>query len=120
MADEHAGEYVGLTCAACHNAQLNYQGKRIRIDGGVGNTFDLMGYVYALDDALQATLKDAAKFDRLAARLKATDANAKAALRKRFEIEAATRARVPHAHAGRAGRLGAVANGRHFADRQSA
>ena len=46
--DEHIGDYVGLNCAACHNAQLNYQGKRIRIDGGVGNTFDLMGFVYAL------------------------------------------------------------------------
>ena len=31
------GEYVGLTCAACHVAQLAYKGKRIRIDGGVNN-----------------------------------------------------------------------------------
>ena len=38
------GEEVGLTCAACHNTQLSYKGKRIRIDGGVGNTFDLMAY----------------------------------------------------------------------------
>src|ERR1700684_2008137 len=56
------GEHIGLPCAACHNAQLNYKGKKIRIDGGVGNTFDLMAYVYALDDALQATLTDPAKF----------------------------------------------------------
>ena len=89
LKDEHAGEYVGLTCAACHNAQLNYQGKRIRIDGGVGNTFDLMSYVYALDDALQATLNDPAKFDRLASRLKASGGDAKAGLRKRFEMDAA-------------------------------
>jgi hypothetical protein len=27
------GEYVGVTCAACHNNQLTYKGKRIRIDG---------------------------------------------------------------------------------------
>jgi mono/diheme cytochrome c family protein len=89
MKDEQAGEYVGLTCAACHNAQLNYQGKRIRIDGGVGNTFDMMGYIQALDDALQATLKDPAKFDRLATRLKASGGNARATLRKRFESDAA-------------------------------
>ena len=38
------GEYVGLTCATCHVAQLAYKGKRIRIDGGVNNTFDLMSY----------------------------------------------------------------------------
>ena len=86
--DEHAGDYVGLTCAACHNAQLNYQGKRIRIDGGAANTFDLMGFVYALDDALQATAKDTAKFDRLAARLGANSAAPKEALRKRFEQDA--------------------------------
>ena len=84
------GEYVGLTCAACHAAQLNYQGKRVRIDGGVANTFDMMGYVRALDDALQATLKDAVKYDRLAARLNASSPDAKARLRKRFESEAAT------------------------------
>ena len=26
--------YIGLTCAACHTAQINYKGKGIRIDGG--------------------------------------------------------------------------------------
>ncbi len=82
------GEFVGLTCAACHNAQLNYKGKRIRIDGGVANTFDMMGYVQALDDALQATLKDAAKYDRLATRLKPIGPDAQSRLRKRFESEA--------------------------------
>jgi hypothetical protein len=84
------GEHIGLTCAACHNAQLNYKGKRIRVDGGVGNTFDMIAYVIALDDAMQATLADAAKFDRLAARLGATSAEAKGELRKRFEKEAAS------------------------------
>jgi hypothetical protein len=89
MQNEHPGDYVGFTCAACHNAQLYYQGKSIRIDGGTNNKFDLLAYVYALDDALQATLKEPAKFDRLAARLGASDAGAKAALRKRFESDAA-------------------------------
>lgn len=79
------GEYVGLTCATCHTAQLTYKGKKIRIDGGVGNAFDLMAYVFALDDALQATLADPAKFDRLTTRLGASSSDAKNALRKRFE-----------------------------------
>jgi len=82
------GAWMGVTCAACHNAQLNYQGKRIRIDGGVGNMFDLMAIIYALDDAMQETLKDAAKFDRLVARMSASSPDAKSALRKRFESEA--------------------------------
>jgi hypothetical protein len=84
------GDQIGLTCAACHNAQLTYKGKHIRIDGGVGNTFDMIAYVMALDDALQATLTDTAKFDRLATRLGASNSDAKAELRKRFEREAAT------------------------------
>jgi hypothetical protein len=82
------GEYIGLTCAACHNAQLNYKGKKIRVDGGVGNTFDFVAYIGELNRALQATLGDAAKFDRLAQRVGATSAEAKADLRKRFEGDA--------------------------------
>jgi len=39
------GEDVGINCATCHNTELFYQGKRVRIDGGVGNHFDLEAYV---------------------------------------------------------------------------
>lgn len=83
------GENVGLTCAACHNADLTYKGKKIRIDGGMANTFDMMAYIYAFDDALQATLTDNSKFARLAARLGALSAEAKSELRKRLESGAA-------------------------------
>jgi hypothetical protein len=82
------GDRIGLTCAACHNTQLTYRGRGIRIDGGVGNNFDMMGYIYALDDALQATLTDGAKFDRLATRLSTSSSGSKSNLRKRFEAEA--------------------------------
>lgn len=82
------GEYIAITCAACHDSELTYKGKRIRIDGGAGNHFDFLGYVYALDDAMQATLTDSAKFDRLAARMGATSPDAKAALRQRYVSEA--------------------------------
>jgi hypothetical protein len=86
---EETGAFVGFTCAACHEGQLNYKGKHVRIEGGVGNTFDFMAYTYALVEALQATLNDAAKFDRLAARLGPSNADAKGKLRARFESEAA-------------------------------
>ena len=76
---------VGFTCAACHVGQLNYRGKRVRIDGGVNNTFDFMGYVQAFDDALQATLNDAAKFGRLADAMGASNPDGKQELRTRFE-----------------------------------
>jgi hypothetical protein len=82
------GEDVGINCATCHNTELFYQGKRVRIDGGVGNHFDLEAYIFALDDAVQETLKDSAKFDRLAARMGASSADAKSDLRKRFETNA--------------------------------
>jgi len=82
------GVDVGINCATCHNTELFYQGKRVRIDGGVGNHFDLEAYVFALDDAMRETLKDSAKFDRLAARMGASSADAKSDLHKRFETNA--------------------------------
>ena len=82
------GDYVGLTCAACHEGQLDYQGKHVRIEGGISHTFDFQMLSRGLDDALQATLTDAAKFDRFAARLKASSADAKGNLRRRVEGEA--------------------------------
>jgi hypothetical protein len=82
------GEDVGLTCAACHNTELFYQGKRIRIDGGVGNHFDIEAYMSAIDDAMQETLTDSAKFDRLAARIGAASPDPKSELRTRFEAAA--------------------------------
>jgi hypothetical protein len=82
------GDYVGLTCAACHEGQLDYKGKHVRIEGGISHTFDFQMLSRGLDDALQATLTDAAKFDRFAARLKASSTDAKGNLRKRIEGEA--------------------------------
>ena len=46
-----AGEYAGLTCAACHETQLNYKGKHVRIDGAPANTFDMQAYIQALNAA---------------------------------------------------------------------
>src|SRR5277367_2474196 len=82
------GEEAGINCATCHNTELFYQGKRVRIDGGVGNHFDLEAYLFALDDALQQTLTDSAKFNRLAARMGASSADAKSELHKRFDTNA--------------------------------
>jgi hypothetical protein len=82
-----AGNYAGLTCAACHEGQLTYKGKVIRIEGGISHTFDFQGIARGLDGALRATLTDPAKFDRLAARLGASTADAKDKLRVRVESE---------------------------------
>jgi processive rubber oxygenase RoxA-like protein len=83
------GQWLGLTCAACHNAQLEYKGTRIRIEGGANNAFDSHAFYQGLDDALTATVADPKKFDRLAERLGRRDRAGKEALRKRLNAEAA-------------------------------
>jgi len=83
-----AGEYAGVTCAACHVGELNYKGKHVRIDGG-HSLFDPQAYFQAANAAVQATLTDLAKFDRLASRLGAASPEAKAKLRERLERQAA-------------------------------
>ena len=83
------GVTVGPNCSVCHTAELMYKGKRIRIDGGHTNLFDIQAYMQALDQAYQATLTDTAKFDRMAARIGATSTDAKSELRTRLGREAA-------------------------------
>jgi len=58
--------YVGLTCAACHTGQINYQGLGLRIDGGP-TLADLEGFMLALESAIVATLEQPEKLTRLAA-----------------------------------------------------
>lgn len=86
---EETGEFAGVTCALCHEAQLNYKGKRVRIEGGAANTLDFQAYIQALNAAMRATLTDAARFDRLAVRIGAGSPEAKTKLRERFARQAA-------------------------------
>src|SRR5437016_5268276 len=39
------GEYVGPTCAACHNTQLTYKGKGIRMEGASNNNRDFTAMI---------------------------------------------------------------------------
>lgn len=60
--------WIGLTCAACHTAELSYQGKAIRVDGGP--TFaDFQSFLEALNASLAATASSDEKFDRFAVRV---------------------------------------------------
>jgi len=81
--DDHPtrGAAIGLTCSACHTGELEYNGTRIRIDGGqsLGDLEQLQNAILA---SLQATLSDSAKFTRFAAAVGASDA---AALRTQVE-----------------------------------
>jgi len=56
--DRYKGKnYVGLTCAACHTGQINYQGTGIRIDGGPASA-DMEGLMIDIVHAMQSTLND--------------------------------------------------------------
>ena len=55
--------FLGLTCAACHTGQVEYNGTGIRIDGGP-SLFDLNTFLDELGAALKATNTNDAKFTR--------------------------------------------------------
>lgn len=57
---------VGLTCAACHTGQINYQGTAMRIDGAQ-SLVDMDRLLLDLEAALAATLADESKLARYAA-----------------------------------------------------
>jgi hypothetical protein len=78
-ADAKGTEWTGLGCAACHTGEVRYRGHRIRLDGGQG-TLDFNAFEGAVIDSLNATMSDAAKFDRFAAAL-AVDGDQKTTLK---------------------------------------
>ena len=53
-------EIVGFNCAACHVAELTYQGKRVRIDGAPA-LVDLQAYQVEFKQSLEAALKNPEK-----------------------------------------------------------
>lgn len=63
--DRNGKAWVGLTCAACHTGEIQYQGKRVRLDGGAG-MIDFNGFEADLIEALSATAQDDGKFARFA------------------------------------------------------
>lgn len=67
-ADPVKGDSIGLTCAACHTGQLEYNGSTVRIDGGQ-SMIDLEQLQNAILASLEATLADAQKFDRFSSKI---------------------------------------------------
>ncbi|MCO6455883.1 MAG: hypothetical protein J5I93_11350 [Pirellulaceae bacterium] len=61
-------EWLGLTCAACHTTQVNYQGVGLLIDGGPAMS-DIATFLRALEASLRATAEDEAKFQSFALRV---------------------------------------------------
>lgn len=74
--DKNSGEWVGMTCAACHTNRVDFKGTTMQIDGGPTDA-DLHVFLAELVKALQATLDDKAKFDRFADKVAGTNAKAR-------------------------------------------
>lgn len=66
--DKKNGDYIGLTCAACHTGQVSINGRRIRIDGGQA-LIDFTRFEQSIVAALDATLHDPEKFSRFSAQV---------------------------------------------------
>jgi len=85
-------QWVGLNCSACHTAQFVHDGKPLTVDGAP-SLVDFQLFIEAVDDALNATRDDPAKWGRFAAKVlegKDTPANRdmlKAALGKLIDWE---------------------------------
>ena len=54
--------WVGLNCAACHTAQIEYGAKQQRVDGGP-SLFDFQSFIEMIDRSLHATLGSATASD---------------------------------------------------------
>jgi hypothetical protein len=72
---QFSGVYMGMTCAACHSGQIQYQGKQIRIDGGAANRFNIVAWIRSLSDSLNATLAEPARFEEMFKSIKKTNAS---------------------------------------------
>jgi mono/diheme cytochrome c family protein len=80
-------EVVGLTCAACHTGQVEYQGKGVRIDGGSAS-IDLASFQAELGYAVAFTDKIPFRFNRFARVVLGDDASDDAKAKLRQDLEA--------------------------------
>ncbi len=61
-------DYIGYTCAACHTAQINYQGHAMRIDGGPAMA-DMVGFLTDLQKSMEIAMTDSEKNQRFVAKV---------------------------------------------------
>ena len=62
------GDWIGMTCAACHTAELVIDGQSHRIDGAPTDA-DFLAFIQELDGAIQQTSSDPEKFERFRERI---------------------------------------------------
>lgn len=79
------GEYIGLTCAACHTNQINYEGINIRIDGGNTTAFQVIPWLKKLTTSLEHIQKDKNAFKEMVTEIGKKGKVDEADLRKRLD-----------------------------------
>lgn len=77
--------WVGMTCAACHTNQLDFNGKKLLIEGAP-TLANFVLFYSRLVDALDETNQDDAKFDRFARKVLAGKYSDRAAAKLRQEL----------------------------------
>jgi hypothetical protein len=77
LAVEANANQVGLTCAACHTAEVEVNGERIRVDGAPGS-LDFDSFYQALALAVRQTSDSDALFERFADNFGASEADREA------------------------------------------
>ena len=87
-AGQFKGVYAGMTCAACHTGQIQFNGQQIRIDGGVNSRIDIVPWMRSLSASLDVTLAEPARFQRMLKRIRARGKVDEADLRKRLRADA--------------------------------
>lgn len=87
-----AGDWLGLTCAACHTTEIHYNKVAYRIDGGP-TMGDMQTLLLELTQALHNTHDYRSKFDRFAARVLKDDNTSSSQERLRKQLVAAIQVR---------------------------
>ncbi|HEV7904298.1 MAG TPA: di-heme-cytochrome C peroxidase [Pyrinomonadaceae bacterium] len=59
------GEFISVTCAACHTGQIRFNGTTMRVDGGPAMT-NLNGFFREMYEGIGRTLVNLPKFERFA------------------------------------------------------
>lgn len=81
--------WLGFTCANCHTSEINYQGRKIRIDGGSSHT-DHQVFLEQLVAALQASTRSFDKMTRFAKKVLKTKWNQEKQDELQQQVEAYT------------------------------
>jgi hypothetical protein len=85
--------WLGLTCAACHTAEIRYGTTGYRIDGAP-TMGDVRALLSSLAEALQVTHDDSAKFARFAAKVLGPNNNDAARTYLKLQMETSLEARI--------------------------